>query len=536
LFWLQIIAGGKYKRLAKENYIKPIVVEAPRGVIYDKKGIVLADNVPAYTLVIDSTKISHQEYEELIQLIGEEYRGRYKIRKISFPVVAKVEERKYKFPHISITITPLRRYVYSEMFSHLIGYVSELSRKDKKKFPNYNLGTIVGKAGVELQYEKFLKGKDGVQYIEVNAKGERQGFLSYIPPQEGAKLYLTISAELQEFVYTLLPPRSACVAMNPTDGSIIVYVSKPGFNSNLFSIGISSEMWNKLTSDTLAPLWDRVMKGKFPPASVFKLVTCASALEEGIITPAMKQPIGCNGFMYIGNKRYNCWETHGELDLLGAITYSCDVYFYQLGLQLGAKTILSYAKNINLHERTGIDLPGEGKGFLPSVSWYQKVYGYSKLTKGIACNLAIGQGEILTTPLEILYFISGIATNGMCVSPRVVDKIIINDDTLTFSSTKKTPLPWSSSTIEILRRGMLSVVSTPDGTGRLAFVPGLQVAGKTGTAQIGKGKETHAWFVAFAPYEEPEIVIVVCVEEGGMGGSVAAPIVGKILKRYFSIF
>ncbi|MBI4721622.1 MAG: penicillin-binding protein 2 [Candidatus Stahlbacteria bacterium] len=577
---LQLINAQTYRRLAKQNYVKPIVIEAPRGIIYSKDKKVLADNVPTYTIVIDSNKATKEEYEQIDLLFsdsncqisivksqmsnalpppmesGSRIRGKRHedtkshenkssnikvtnntltntIRKVPFSIVCRIEEEKSAFPNVYVRSHPLRNYTYSEVFSHLIGYAAEISKTELKNYPDYRLGTTIGKAGVEKEYEKFLKGKDGTRYVEVDVRGREQGLLSSVSPEPGCDVWLNIDADLQLFAYEILPNKSACVAMDPASGKILLWVSKPGFDPNSFPLGISSEVWNSLMADSLAPLWDRVEKGTFPPASIFKLVTCAAALEQGIVTRETYQSVGCTGGMLIGTRKFGCWETHGSVDLIDAIILSCDVYFYQLGLQLGVEAITTQAKKVGFGNKTGVDLPAELSGFLPSEKWYEKRYGKAGWGKGVAANISVGQGEILVTPLQILYFIAGIANNGVLCTPKVVEKVVgSNGDEVLSNTSNLVTMPWSHKTIAVLREGMLGVVNAGNGTGRAAIVPGIEVAGKTGTAQNPTGK-THAWFAAFAPYEKPQIAIVVFAEHGGMGGSVCAPIVGKVLKKFF---
>ncbi len=520
----------KYKRLAKENYAKPQVVEAPRGRIYSRDGTILADNVPSHSIVIDSIHISEEEYKELYSLLNTHC---YTINNVHFSVICMIEEHKEKFPSVSIRACPRRRYPNSEVFSHLLGYTSEISKQELKLYPGYRLGTTIGKSAIEKNYEEFLRGKDGTRYIEVDARGRELDLLSYTSPEPGCDVLLNIDADLQIFAYEILPDRGACVAMNPKNGEVLLWVSKPGFNPNLFSGGIPSEVWGQWKEDSLSPLWDRVLKGCFPPASIFKLVTAATGLEKGIVTPYTKQPVSCKGSITIGRRNFRCWETHGHLNLVDAIIHSCDVYFYQLGIEIGVEALMSQANKIGLGRKTGVDIPGELAGLIPSKKWYDKRYGRGRWSEGISANLSVGQGEILTSPLQILYFVSGIANSRALYTPRIVARVLNPSGEEIFSSTPHSRnIPWSAETIEVLRQGMLGVVEELDGTGRLARVPEIKVAGKTGTAQNPHG-EHHAWFVAFAPYDEPEICVVVFVENGGMGGSVAAPIAGKILRKFF---
>ncbi|MCK4353236.1 penicillin-binding protein 2 [candidate division WOR-3 bacterium] len=547
---LQLVSAQKYRKLAKENYVRPDPVDAPRGIIYDRNKKVLVDNIPSYTIIIDSNSVTQKEKVEFSSLLsclprsdkrsGTETANRklnpnftqYTIRKVPFEIVCKLEEKKERFPNICIKIQPLRRYHQDKIFSHPIGYIGEISKKELKIYPEYRLGIFIGKSGIEKEYEKFLKGKDGTRYVEVDARGYELEPLSYVSPEPGCDVWLTIDAELQALVYDILPSRGACIAIDPKTGEILTWVSKPGFDPNSFVAGISSEDWEKISKDSLFPLWDRVKNATYPPASVFKLVTCACGIEKGILNPATKEPIPCKGSITIGRRKYKCWETHGSLNLIDAIIQSCDVYFYQVGMELGVDPICELAKKLGFGKKVGIDIPGESKGFIPTEEWYDKKYGKGRWGKGISANLAIGQGEILVTPLQILYFVSGIANNGVLYTPALVKKITNPNGEEVFSFTPNSHnLSLSPNTIEILREGMLGVVQDDKGTGRLANVPEISVAGKTGTAQNPEG-EDHAWFVAFAPYENPQICVVVFVENGGMGGSVAAPIAGKIIQAY----
>lgn len=539
LIELQLIRGQKYRRLAKENYIKPIITEAPRGIIYSRDGKILADNVPAYTVIIDSIKVTDEEYGRLTELfrdIDQKITLSYTIRKASFPVICKIEERKTDFPSVNVRAHPLRRYPYGEALTHLIGYVTEISKEELKTNPGYRLGSNIGKSGIEKECEKFLRGKDGRRYVEVDAKGREQGLLSSVPPEPGCDVWLNIDAELQLFAYQIMPNPGACVAMNPRNGEILLWVSNPAFNPNLLTGRISSDIWNRWREDSLCPLLDRVSKGVFPPASIFKLVTCATGLEQGVISHHTYQSVGCEGGLQIGRRKFECWDVHGALNLIDAIIHSCDVYFYQLGLQVGVGAITTQAKKVGFGTSIEIDIPGGVSGFMPSEEWYDKRHGKGKWGKGIAANIAIGQGEILVTPLQMLYFVSGIANNGVLCTPKIVKKIVSpTGEEMISSTTNFVNMPWKSNTVEILKRGMLGVVNTSYGTGRAAMIPGIEVAGKTGTAQTPRGR-THAWFAAFAPYVDPQICVVVFVEHGGMGGSVAAPIVGKILKKFFNYY
>jgi penicillin-binding protein 2 len=535
LFTLQIIQGSRYRRLARENCIKPVFIKAPRGKIWDRNGIILADTRPAYSVIIPDS------LETIFGLKFKKLAGLRLSRDVPFETMCKIEERKEEFPWASCIIEPARRYVYSDTICHLIGYVGEISRDEinQEKYKNYRPGDFIGKAGIEKKYESFLKGKDGVKYVEVDAKGNEIGPLpekeAFISPISGNDIILGLDLGLQKICVKSLSnfKAGAIICMNPMDGSILAYTSKPGFDPNLSYPGMPQVVWDSLSSDKLSPFLDRVKDARYPPASIFKLVTAACGIDNGIVNSSSFMPISCEKGIQIGNRFFKCWKKHGRLNLIDAITQSCDVYFYQLGMKLGIDAIGRYADKFGLGQKTGIDLSEEQEGLIPTRNWYDRKYGKNKWREGVVCNLAVGQGEILTTPLQILVLTSSIANGGWLVEPRVINSIISPEgDTIYTSKIKKRRVQIKDETLLLLKRAMYEVVNNEKGTGSLARVHGIEVAGKTGSAENPHG-EDHAWFCAFAPYDNPEICVVVFIENGGMGGGVAAPIAGEIIKDYF---
>lgn len=542
LFFLQVVKGEKYRRFARENYLKQIVVKSPRGIIYDRNGRILTDNIPSYSLSIDILKAKEEVIIRLTKLLdidSSDFKregNNLVLKNISFRNICAIEERRTDFPYVSILVEPLRRYNGKEVFLHPLGYCGEISRKEIKETGGYKQGDFIGKRGIEKEYESFLMGKDGASYVEVDARGNEvsalEGEGSFIPPIPGNSLFLTIDAELQRFSYNLLENKGAIIAMNPKTGEVLVYCSKPGFDPNLFSLGIPLYLWEQLKEDLEAPLWDRVKDGAYPPASVFKLATAIIGLKKGIVKENTKQVFPCDGSIRIGRRVCKCWEEHGSLRLKDAIIQSCDVYFYQLGMSIGSDEITAEAQKLGFGKETGIDMPSESRGFLPTRIWYNKRYGRGGWGRGVAANLAVGQGEILSTPLQILCFCSGVANYGLIVQPHILKKVVDSRGEEIFKpSPRVRRVSIDKEILEFIRSAMFGVVNSGKGTGRLAGVSGMKVAGKTGTAENPHG-EDHAWFAAFAPYEEPEICIVVFVENGGMGGAVAAPIAGKIINAW----
>ncbi|MDD5528864.1 MAG: penicillin-binding protein 2 [bacterium] len=549
LAFLQLWSGKEYKRQASNNYLKEDIISAPRGVIYTKDGKIIADNIATYTIIIDSlSKLSASTRTYLTDIISPLYSKGYvpsskkdTIKNAPFNIICKLEEQREQFPNLKVKAQPSRRYLYGGTFAHLIGYTGELSKKelqnikDKTRDKTYKLGSNIGKSGLEKQYEEFLKGKNGARYIEVDARGRELGLLSYDPPEPGYDTWLNIDFDLQilaDSIFTASNFSGCCVAMDPYTGEILAWVSRPAFDPNLFSTNLTYNVWRQCMEDPLAPLYDRVM-GTNPPGSIFKVVTTAAAVDLGKLHADTYQLLSCPGAMLIGNRTFNCWDVHGATNLIEAITVSCDVFFYQVGMNLGIEPLCSKAKDVGFGKITGVDIPRESKGFVPSEQWYKQKYG-GIWGKGLVANLSIGQGEILATPLQILTLISGIATKGLMYTPRILSKIVNSSGQLIYStSAHYKTLPFSQEAINVTREGMLGAVNAPNGTARTAIIPEIQVAGKTGTAQNPHGTP-HAWFTAFAPYENPEICVVVLIENGGHGGSIAAPIAKRIIQKYLS--
>lgn len=536
LGFLQLWSGKEYKRLAAKNYLKPDIISAPRGIIYSRDGVIIADNIPTYTLIIDSiANLPVQAHDFLLSNFPsfDIFTKKDTIKDVPFNVICKLEELREQFPNIKIKAQPTRLYIYGESFAHLIGYTGGISKKELKSLKGYRTGAIIGKSGLEKQYEEFLKGKDGARYIEVDAYGHELGLLSYVPPEPGSDIWLNIDLELQllaDSIFYANGYAGCCIAVKPLTGEVLTWMSSPAFDPNVFSTSLTSAMWKQLITDPSKPLFDRVISQQ-PPASIFKLVTCAAAMERGKLNYNTVQMFPCNGSIMIGNRSFNCWEVHGSTNLIEAITLSCDVYFYQIGMDIGIDAICEKAKDVGFGKITDVDIPRENKGFVPDQRWYEKRYGKS-FGKGIAANLAIGQGEILVTPMQMACFISGIAANGISYTPHILSKVIdYRGEEIFINTPSSKPFPMSKEALKAARDGMLGVVQAPNGTGRAAIVPGIQVAGKTGTAQNPHGN-THAWFAAFAPFDQPEICVVVFVEQGGKGGGIAAPIAQKIIQKY----
>jgi len=480
-------------------------------------------------------------------------------RDVSFEIVAKIEEKK--LPGVIIEVQPIRNYIYGYTAAHVFGYLGEISRKELEKFDNYRVGDFIGKTGLEKVLEPYLKGKDGGKQVEVTATGEFVKVLGEKQALPGHTVYLTIDVEIQKAAENALmkvmnklrnnPNRDerypnakegAVVVMDVNTGEILALVSKPDFDPNLFASGISLKEWNQLNSDPEKPLLNKAISGSYPPGSIFKMVVACAALEEGVTTPELK--IDTNGGVYWTIAPKKCWYYskggHGIVNLVEAIAKSCNIYFYEMGRRLGIDVIEKYARMFHLDQKTGIELPGEKSGIVPSRDYKEKSFK-SPQNKiwypAETLDAAIGQGFHSYTPLQIAKYVSAIANGGKLYKPFLVKKIVSPEGKVV---EKKQPqlvgrLNFKKETLETVKKGMKAVVE-PGGTAWWPFrdFP-IQVAGKTGTAQWNILYDNHGWFVSFAPYNNPEIAVVVFIEQAGSGGSTGGPVARAIYEKYFNL-
>jgi penicillin-binding protein 2 len=547
LFQLQLIRENYYRGLSERNRIRRDLVIPPRGKILSREGEVLAESRPSYSLNIYPYYLDLLEIKglcealrinakALLKRINPDFRT-CRIRRLSFEATSKIVEKQEEFSSVRLITEPVRFYENDKIFSHLLGYAGEITREELKKFADdYSMGDIVGKKGVELEYESFLKGEKGASIYEVDARGlivkrfdDSYGKL----PRRGFNVHLTVSKRITLYADSLFTEfeSGACVAMNPKNGEIILYYSKPGYKTNKLTEGISNVEWDSLRNDEGAPLWDRVIAGEYPPGSIAKIWTTIIGLENSLVQEETKFT-PCDSLFWIGNRYFSCWKRHGSLRLLDAIIQSCDIYFYQLGMSMSLDLIIDNARKLGFSKKCGIDVPGERAGFLPSKEWYDKKYGKRGWARGVLANLAIGQGEILITPLQGVTFFSAVANGGWTYQPHVLKKIT-NDEgnTIKKPRPKKINLPVSEENLKFVRKAMKNVVNTLKGTAYWSRLKDITVAGKTGTAQNPHG-EDHSLFVGFAPFEDPEIVIFTVIENAGHGSSHAAPVTTKLIKRY----
>jgi len=556
LFYLQVLHQSEYRLQSDQNRIREITLKPLRGLIFDRNGKTIVDNNLAFSLYAFPYYLQRnpQLYERLSQFVNETPQTLQKTvkkspggyfqpvrlaRAVDFTIVSHVEEERLELPGVGFWIEPIRAYLSSASAAHMLGYLGEASPQElEKELPDgYQAGDIVGKKGLEKYYEKALHGTAGVRYVEVDVMGREVRTLENPPekpPVPGDDLYLDLDLDLQVLAEQLMSDcRGSVIMMDLRDGGILAMVSKPDYPPQLFSGVIPAKVWSELQNDPNDPLYDRTIQSVFPPGSTFKLVLALAALSTHTIDPNWS--ISCPGYYRYGSRVFKCWKAkgHGRVNLYQAIQQSCNVYFYQLGLKVGIDNWSKYAKLLNFGQKTGIDLPQENSGTVPDRKMLDRLYGKEKWTQALMLNLAVGQGELVVTPLQMLQLAEIIAQKGRFYQPHLLDH---THNPLTGETTY---VKVDSSFIDAIpefafdrvREGMRMVVQS--GTGRAATVPNVEVAGKTGTAQNPHGKD-HAWFVGFAPFDKPQVAIVVLVENGGGGGGVAAPKAGTLLKLYFS--
>ena len=556
LYYLQVVKAAYYKKVSEKNCIRPVSLISPRGLISDRNGQILVSNFPSYTLLIMPGEVENLErtINQLSFLTGVEgtdpiekvkkscsytYQPIRVARYVDFPTLCVVEERNEDLPGVFYQVELNRKYPKCSWSGHLLGYVDEISLEGLKK-PEYQenrLGDLVGKEGLESQYENLLKGQKGTRYMEVSATGKLMGELEDkkpVMPVPGSNLELTIDSDLQAFAESCFFPykSGALLAVDPRNGEILALLSKPGFDANIFTGIITQKAWERLVSDPKQPFLNRVTQGLYPPGSTLKLLTAGAAMEEKIISQNTTFSY-CYGFFPYGDRIFRCWdeEGHGKLNLIDAIAQSCDIYFYQLGLELGLEKWSEYAKKCGLEKKVNIDLPGEKEGLIPTLDYYHKKYGKERWIKNLIINLSIGQGEVMLTPLQVTAFYCGLANNGWVFQPHLLKSIVTDGKIFTPKPEILRRLPFSTETLRVLKKAMIKTVEHSLGTGRLAWISGVKVGGKTGTAQNPHGDD-HSWFVGFAPAEKPEIVVTVLVENAGHGGEIAVPMAREIILKY----
>ena len=554
-FWvLEIIQGEKYLSLAQNNSIRIIPSRAPRGIIYDRKGKVLVKSRLSFSVTIYPWNLSQGDLpktvrelssiigikeERIYQTIEESQRPFSSIplrEDVDLGTATKILERKLSLAGVDLQVQPLRYYPDGELLAPVLGHLGEIDKGQLKvlRGKGYRLGDRIGQDGLGKAYDKYLKGENGGWQIRVNNRSQRLGVMGYKKPLPGNNLILTINRELQRVAWDSLEGRpGAIVILDPNNGEILSLVSSPAYNPNLFAGSLSEEEWLSLKKDPLHPLTNRTIQGQYAPGSIFKVITAIAALERGLASRNKK--FSCSGAFPFKDRVFRCWKEkgHGTLNLKEAIVHSCDVYFYQLGLETGVDNIVDFSKRFGLSQATGIDLFEEEKGLLPSRQW-RKDFLSREWYEGDTINLSIGQGYLLVTPLQMANLISAVASRGKLYRPYLVKRILSPKGEVIKEVRPRLikEVRLEKENLDLLRESLSSVVNEM-GTGWRAKIKGIEVAGKTGTAENPLG-EDHAWFIGFAPCREPKIALAILVEHGGMGGEVAAPVARKIFEAYFA--
>jgi penicillin-binding protein 2 len=570
LFYLQVIVGDTYRKLSETNSIRLQKIDPTRGLIFDRKGRLLVDNRPAYALSIilkDASPLKRtltrlagfmglpvQTFmDKISRRKGEpSYKPILLMNDIGRDALAVIEVHRYELPGIVVDVKPVRNYLEGPLSAHLIGYMGEISADelDSRRYKSYDVGDFVGKYGVEKSFESTLRGIRGGRQVEVNARGQVVRVLDTVPAVPGDNLYLTIDSRLQKKAEALLDgDAGAIVAMDPNNGEILAMASSPSFDPNAFVEGMSQAQWQELTSNPFRPLENKAIQGEYPPASTYKIVTALAGLEEGVITA--DSTFFCPGYYQLGNRVFHCWRRwgHGRIDVVDALAQSCDVFFYQVGQQLGVDRLAWYARACGLGTRTGIRIENEAAGMVPTAAWKRRRFG-EPWQAGETLSVAIGQGYDMVTPLQMAVLTSAVANGGVRFVPRIISAVRAADGQMVSRAEPRVAgrLPVSAATLGLVRKGLYKVVNGSSGTARIARIDGISISGKTGTAQVFSAKpgatpkekdmplelRDHAWFVAYAPSDAPRIAVAVIVEHGEHGGSAAAPLARDLIGAYLS--
>jgi penicillin-binding protein 2 len=559
LWYLQILEGDRYFTLSTNNRLRLRVVEAPRGFILDRNGEVMVENRPTFDLYATPEDVTNPAevtglLAGILQVPASEIEARLAegrtrsyqpllLRKdLDEAMMVAVEERRIDLPGINLRIRPVRAYPSGGTAANLLGYVSEVnqSQLQREEYRNFRPGENLGQSGVERRFDAFIRGVDGGEQIEVDARGRTLRLVNRDEPRSGSNVFLTIDRKIQEAAEAaFIGKKGTVVAMNPTTGEILAMVSRPSFDPNLFAQRLSGEEWRRIATDTSHPLQNRAFQAQYPPGSIFKLIVAIAGLESGALTPETR--FNCSGQFYLGNVKFDDWKKggHGTLDLRRAIVNSCNVYFYQAGLRVGIDEIVRVSRAFGLGEPPGLGLGDEAKGNLPNPQPRRR--GQPNWTAGNTVIASIGQGMVVTSPMQILAMVSAIANGGTIYRPFVVKKIVsLSGDVLEeYEPEAMRQVNVNPETLTFMRQAMLGVVS--EGTGQRSKVPGVPIGGKTGTAQVvKKGEEKrqadlkdHAWFASFAPVDNPQLAVIVLVENGGFGGQVAAPVAKAVYEAAF---
>ncbi len=579
LWYLQVLRGPELMDEAQQNYTRVVRQTAPRGLIVDRNSLTLAMSRPQFVVSVipadleispgeiedqaDATDRTEEQVRKqlanvtigrIAKLLGlsvaevaealgdvETWRRRFDavvlVNDASRQIVASIEENSPFVKGLMVQTQPVRYYPDGLLACHVLGTLGKVNAEEYEELEPSGVGRedYIGKSGIELKLQNYLQGTAGGRKLKVDATGRQRGELAYLPPIPGCTVQLTLDKKLQRAAEAAFGDRAgAVVAMNPKTGEILAMNSFPRYDPNIFASKMKSAAWKQIANDRRFPLQNRALAGRYPPGSTFKMVTAAAALKAGAVNAGTSA--FCPGYLMLGKWRFGCWSVHHTVNLNSALAQSCDVYFYRAGLRTTMDKIASMAHGFGLGEPTGVDLPGARKGSIPTPEWKFNTF-HEKWYPGDTCNSSIGQGYISTTPLQVAQIACVVANKGVLMRPYVIKRVRDGLKKTVYETKpqvqRKVELPdnyW-----QMIQGGMVSAVRGQHGTAKILEFDNLQVAGKTGSAEDPPRIKPHAWIVAYAPVDDPQIAICVFVEQGGHGGSAAGPVARKIISTMFDL-
>ena len=567
LFYLQLIEGEEYRRLSENNCIRLQSIDPPRGQILDRQHRVLVDNRPSFDLSIiprdarpvsetigrlaGCTALARDELEARLERARQQaaYKPILLRQDIRRETLAAIEARRYDLPGVVVDVKARRHYVHGDSAGHLLGYLSEINADELEcgKYPGCRSGDFIGRSGMEKTFEGFLRGERGGRQVEVDARGQVVRVLRTVAAVPGHNVLLTIDQRLQTIAERAMGDYAgAVVALDPNNGQVLAVVSRPSFDPNAFIGGISRKDWQTLIDNPRHPMENKAVQAEYPPASTYKIITALAGLQEGVIDEDSQ--FFCSGQLAFGNRTYRCWKKggHGSLDVVEALSQSCDVFFYQTGIKLGVDRLAAYARGCGLGAPTGVNLDHEEAGLIPTADWKKRRFGVA-WQRGETLSVAIGQGYNLVTPMQLALMISAVGNGGTLYRPELLQAVETAEGKIIERgrATVMGKIPVNAKTLSLVQEGLFRVVQGARGTARRVRTANLTISGKTGTAQVYSRKgdternapvadhlKDHAWFVAYAPSQAPRIAVVVIVEHGEHGSSVAAPVAKTVIQAY----
>ena len=567
LWTLQILQGKRYTVMSEHNRIRLERVPAVRGLVFDRKQRLLINSRPSFDVRYRAEGTEHREatlrrLADMLDGDSERFldavehsrgsKGVTLVRDVDWPSVVAVETRRLDLPGVYVSVRARRSYLSDGRTAHLLGYLGEINTAQLRRLRRrgYRRGDEIGQTGLEKRWEDHLAGRSGGEKVEVDATGRKVRVIERHKATPGHNVVLTLDIDIQQVAYDALKGREgSVVVLDVNTGAVLALVSTPAFDPNSFARGMTSEEWRKLMADNETPLHNRALQGHFPPGSTFKIVTALAALQEGVISPG--QRLFCNGTYKVGNRVLRDWKKygHGNIAMHQALVQSCDVYFYQLGQRLGVDKMAKYARRFGLGAPTGIELDGESAGLVPDRAWKRRRLG-APWYPGETPMVAIGQGYVGVTPLQMASLVATVANGGTVYRPWFVKQVLSAEGEVMeeYGPVRSGTVDLRPKHLAFVRRALFDVVHGKQGTGKRARSELVEIAGKTGTAQVAEMRgeivksedlpylvRDHAWFVAYAPAEDPEIAVATLVEHGGHGGATAAPITKKVIEAYFRL-